>query len=239
MNMARGKTAFKVVLKILACGGLALIGLGTLILLRTLAITAFGKQTDGTVIDNYFDPGLAQPSYYAIVRFDADGQPVEFRSAVGTSPPLHHVNDKVTVYYWPGDPEVAVIDGFAERYLRPTVASAFGLFFLALGGAFLWVPAWLARRRARIIASGVRVQAKVIAIRRETSVAVDHQSPWVIVAEFRDRINAQTVTCTSHYLWTDPVRAYPVGSEVTVYYLPDQPQKYVFQVDRIDGEQPH
>jgi hypothetical protein len=203
--------------------------LGALILLRTLAIAAIGERAEGTVIGNVWSTGLRRTAR-ATVRFEAGGRTIEFTSAVGMSPPLHHVDDRVTVFYWPGKPEVAIIGGFAEWYLRPMVLGGFGLFFLAIGGGFLWGPAWFVRRRQRIIAEGVPVQAKVIAIRQDRSVKVDHQSPWVIVAEFKDEITGQTVPCTSQYLWADPALQYPVGSEVTVYHLQDRPDQYAFQL---------
>jgi hypothetical protein len=227
--MGRAQRA-KIAFRIVAYGGIAIISLGALILLRTLAIAAFGERAEGIVIRNVWSRGLRRTAQ-AVVRFEADGQTVEFKSPVGMSPPLHHVNDKVTVFHWPGRPEVAVIDGFAECFLRPMILGGFGVFFLAIGGGFLWGPAWFARKRQHIIAEGVPVQAKVIAIRRDESVKVDHQSPWVIVAEFKDEVTGQSVPCTSHYLWTDPASEHPVGSEVTVYHLQDQPGKYAFQLD--------
>jgi hypothetical protein len=231
--MARRQRSARIVFRIFAYGGIALIGLGALILLRTLVIAAFGERAEGIVIDNLWSRGTDSTAR-AVVRFEVEGRAVEFTSAVGTSPPLHHVNDKVTVFYWPGNPEVAVIDGFAEWYLRPLIASGFGFFFLAVGGGFLWGPAWFARKRQRIIDEGVPVRAKVIAIRQDESVEVNHRSPWVIDAQFKDEITGQVISCTSHYLWTNPEFQYPVGSEVTVYCLPDQPTKYAFQLDKID-----
>jgi hypothetical protein len=231
--MARSPRAARIVFRILAYGGIALVGLGAAILLRTLAIAAIGERAEGTVIGNVWSHGLRRTAR-AMVRFEVNGRTIEFTSAVGMSPPLHHVNDRVTVYYWPGEPEVAVISGFAEWYLRPIICGAFGLFFLALGGGFLWGPAWLIRKRQRIIELGVPVQAKVITIRRDNSVRVDGQSPWVIAAEFKDEIAGQTIACTSHYLWADPQPAYAPGGEVTVYHLQDQPAKYAFLLDKTE-----
>jgi hypothetical protein len=230
--MARSQRASRIVFRIVAYGGIVIISLGALILLRTLAIATIGERAEGTVIGNVWSKGLRRTAR-AKVRFEVHDRTVEFTSAVAMSPPLHHVDDRVTVFYWPGQPEVAVIDGFAEWYLRPMILVGFGLFFLAIGGGFLWGPAWFAGRRQRIIAEGVPVQAKVIAIRQDKSVEVDHQSPWVIVAEFKDEITGQTIPCTSHYLWANPALEYPVGSEVTIYHLQDQPNKYAFQLDRI------
>jgi hypothetical protein len=232
--MARGRAA-RIVFRIFAYGGIALISLGAVILLRTLAIAAIGERAEGIVIGNVWSNDIDSTAR-AVVRFEADGRTVEFTSAVATSPPLHHADDRVTVLYLPGSPEVAVIDGVAEWYLRPVILGAFGLVFLAIGGGFLWGPAWFAGRRERIIERGVPIQAKVIAIQRDESLKVNDQSPWVIVAEFKDDITGQTISCTSHYLWADPASEHPVGGKVTVYYLPDQPSKYAFQPDNPSEE---
>jgi hypothetical protein len=233
--MASSRRASRIVFRILAFGGIGLISLGAVMLLRTLAIAAVGERADGVVIGNVWSKG-SRGTAHAVVRFEANGRTIEMTSPVGTSPPLHHVDDKVTVYYWPGKPEVAIIKGFAEWYLRPMILCGFGLFFVSVGGGFLWGPAWFARRRQRIIAEGVPVQARVIAVRRDNTVKVDNQSPWVIDAEFKDEITNQIVPCTSHYLWADPTPEYPVGSDVTVYYLPDQPNKYAFKTEQAQDE---
>ena len=238
--MARSQRASRIAFGILAYGGIALLGLGALFLLRTLAITAFGERAEGTVIGNDWrneldSEGRAIASVRAIVRFEAEGRTVEFTSAVGTSKPSHQVNDTVRVYYWPGHPDEATIGGFAEWFLRPMIVGGIGLVLLAIGGGFLWGPAWFVWRRRHIIAKGIPVRAKVLAIRLERSVEVDDRSPWVIVAEFKDENTGQTVPCTSHYLWVDPAPEYPVGSGVLVYHIPDQPHKYAFQLETTHG----
>src|SRR5262249_37833729 len=157
--MAHSQRASRIAFGILAYGGIALLSLGALFLLRTLAITAFGERAEGIVISNDWrneldSEGRAIASVRAIVRFEAEGRTVEFTSAIGTSRPLHQVNDTVRVYYWPSHPEDAIIGGFAEWFLRPMIVGGIGLVLLAIGGGFLWGPAWFARRRRHIIAKG-------------------------------------------------------------------------------------
>jgi Protein of unknown function (DUF3592) len=227
----------RIIFGFLAFGGVAAIALAALILLRTLALAAFGERAEGIVIDNVRTDIDSAPQ--AVVRFEAQGRTVEFTNPVGfrvetvswASRDLHEINDRVTVCYWPSDPRSAVIKGFADFYLRPIILSAFGLVFLAIGGGFLWGPEWFGRRRQRIIAEGVPVQAKVTAVRLERSLEVNDQSPWVIEAQFTDSITGKTVKCTSHYQWTDPTLLHPVGSEVTVFHLQDRLDKYAFLLE--------
>jgi hypothetical protein len=93
------------------------------------------------------------------------------------------------------------------------------------------VPGWLRRKRERIIAEGISAQAKVVDIFIDRSLRVNGRSPWVIVAEFQDPITGETIQCKSHYLWKSPDGQYSVGGSVTVFYLPDRPQKCAFQLD--------
>jgi hypothetical protein len=235
--MSQSSRTTRIIFRVIAFGGIAALALAALILMRTLAIAAFGERTEGIVIDNVRPDIDSSPQ--AVVRFEAEGQTIEFTNPVGfrvetaswASKPLHQINDRVTVYYWPGNPQTAVIKGFADWYLRPIVLSAFGLVFLAIGGGFLWGPGWLVRRRQRIIEGGVPVQAKVTAVRLDSSLEVNDQSPWVIDAEFTDSITGRSVKCTSHYLWTDPTLQHPVGSAVTIFHLQDRLDKYAFLLE--------
>jgi hypothetical protein len=233
--MARGEGVYKFVIRAFAYGGIALLVFAAVLLFRTLRVDSLGSRADGVVIRNDWDGG-DEATAHATVRFEAEGRTVEFTSQVGTSPPLHAVGDRVTVYFWPGRPEEAVLGGFAEQYLRSLVPGVLGLIFLAIGGSLLWGPGWLARRRARIVAGGLPVRAKVTAIRRDESLEVNGQSPWVIVAVFKDEETGRLVECKSHYLWADPTPDHPPGSEVTVYYLAGRPEKHAFDLGKPENE---
>jgi hypothetical protein len=235
----------RIIYRIFAFGGIAVIALAVLILARTLALAAFGERAEGIVIDNV--RADIDSSLQAVIRFEAQGRTIEFTNPVGfevqnvswSSRPLHEINDRVTVCYWPSDPQDAIVKGFADFYLRPIVLSVFGLAFLAFGGGFLWGPGWFVRRRQRIINEGVPVQAKVTAVRIDRSLEVNDQSPWVIEAQFTDTITGKTVKCTSHYLWTNPTPHYPVGSEVTIYHLQDRLDKFAFLLEKAqENEKP-
>jgi hypothetical protein len=229
--MNRRPRLARIVFGAFAYGGIALLLLAALFLGQTLAVAAGGQRAEGVVIDNVWSNGGETATAQAVVRFEAAGRTVQFKSPVGSSTPLHHVHDQVPVYYWPDKPEEAVVGSFADWYLRPIILSAWGLVFLAIGGGFLWGPGWFARRRQQIILNGLRVRAKVLAIRRDDSLEVNGRSPWVIDAEFKDDMTDATVSCTSHYLWTNPAPRFHPGGEVTVYYLQGRPHKHAFDLD--------
>lgn len=204
---------------------------GSYVLFRSLAIVVTGRRADGVVTENHWS-GPRRPTAHPVVRFEADGNVIELKGKIGRSPPAYSVNDKVTVYYIPGNPQHAIIDSLAERYLLASVLYGFGAFFLGLGGGCLWLPAWLAHRRQGIVTAGIPTRAKVVEIHIDRSLKVDGKSPWVIVAQFKDELSDQLITCTSHYLWEDPKWQYPPGSEVVVYHLPNRPDKCAIQLDK-------
>jgi hypothetical protein len=76
------------------------------------------------------------------------------------------------------------------------------------------------------------VRAKVKEI-RAAKYKVNGRRPWVIEAEHRDDALGKTYAFTSEALWTMPALA--AGGEVTVYYIPDEPGTYAFQLERPPG----
>jgi hypothetical protein len=102
-----------------------------------------------------------------------------------------------------------------------------------IGGSMIVFPTLAKRKRRKAFEMGIPVQAKVIEVRQETSTQVGGRSPWVILAEYRDASLERTFAFTSHNIWINPESHYPVGSDVTVYYLPDKPSVYAFQLDKL------
>jgi hypothetical protein len=233
--MGRRRRTSTIFLGLLAtAGGVSLIA-GVLLLARSLALVATGQRAEGVVVRNARGIGR-RPAIYPIVSFEVDGRRVEITGQIGSKPAAHAVNDKVIVFYQPDDPENAVIGTFRELYLVATILSGIGVVLLGIGGGFLWVPGWLRGKRERIIAEGISAQAKVVDIFIDRSLRVNGRSPWVIEAEFQDPITGETIRCKSHYLWESPDGQYRVGGPVTVFYLPDRPQKCAFLLDKLGGD---
>jgi hypothetical protein len=107
----------------------------------------------------------------------------------------------------------------------------------SLGGLLCFtVPRHYELRRRLARTQGTPVQATVTEIRLDRNLKVGQQSPWVIVATAPDDVTGQELTFTSRYLWDDPEPRFPVGSEVTVYYLPDRPKVCAFELEKAEGE---
>lgn len=110
--------------------GLALLPWGIWQISRERTTTRQAQRTTGVVVDHEqrstFDGVLLHP----IVQYQtANGQPITFVSAVGTSPPLHKVGQRVTVLYDPQQPHEARIRSGVLQY-----GAAVGIIF---AGCFL------------------------------------------------------------------------------------------------------
>ena len=88
------------------------------------------------------------------------------------------------------------------------------------------------RRRERALSFGRPVQAKVTSVYFDTTLRVNGRSPWVIAATFDDS-SGRKLEFKSERLWYDPTPYYPNGSEVTVYFLDDDPRVNAFQLDKL------
>jgi len=89
------------------------------------------------------------------------------------------------------------------------------------------------RRRARILRSGIPVAARVTGIREDCSAHVNGQHPVVIEAQGAAPDTGELRAFASDPVWVDPAESYPIGSEVTVYCLPGDPNAYAFLLDRL------
>jgi len=81
------------------------------------------------------------------------------------------------------------------------------------------------------------VKATVIAARFEPLMDDDEdvqsQPGWMLLAESDDERLDGPREFVSPRLWDNPMACYPLGSEVTVVCLPDDPREYVFELDRL------
>lgn len=210
--------------------GIGLVALGVWSLAETQRFLTGAQRAEGVVTRMEWS---TRGTAYAFVQFHDGDRPVEIRSRTGSSPPAFSVGQKVTVLYQPGAAEQGVIENFWEQYLLAALSGLLGTVFAAVGGGFLLVPALARRRRRLALTMGTPVQAKVIEVRLRRSTSSNGRHPWVIVAEYQDESLNRKLAFTSLSLWVNPEAQYQVGSAVTVYYLPDKPWIYAFELERL------
>jgi hypothetical protein len=123
------------------CVALFLRGFGLFFTLITLACYAFAvimyfyynnfvseeATVTGTVID--FEVN-AEGGSAPMVEYDWNGETKVYKSAMYSTPPDYAPGDSVTLYVNPENPDEAIINSFAERYLFSVIFAGVGTFFL-------------------------------------------------------------------------------------------------------------
>ena len=114
-------------LPVLAVAGLALLIGGSIWLERDVTFLSRSVAGEGRVIRNDVSSSSgSSSSYHAVVLFtDRLGRRIEFRDAVGTSPPWYATGDTVKVFYLPNDPGRSMIDRGVWNWLV-ALLTAFG-----------------------------------------------------------------------------------------------------------------
>lgn len=219
-------TTLKVLAYIFSAVGLVTGAVAAWFIFAHLQFAASAVRAEGVVIEDHGTPR---------VGFEVAGRTVEIHGRFSSSPPSYTAGEKVTVIYPPERPEEGRIDSFGQAYLGALISGGLGLVFGGIGGGILLVQIRAARRRERALALGTRVQAKVTSIFLRTSVRVNGRSPWVIEATFNEGSGAMSKSYlfTSDSIWIDPEPFYPVGSDVTVCYLEEEPGVNAFVLDKL------
>ncbi|OAI40315.1 hypothetical protein AYO40_04910 [Planctomycetaceae bacterium SCGC AG-212-D15] len=190
---------------------------------------ANAERTEGVVVG--LAPGT-KSTVYGVIQFQAEGREVRIRSRTASSPPAYSVGQKVTVLYVPGELDEARVESFWEQYLLAVITGSIGLVFFLIALGMIGIPYLGERRRRLAFSMGTPVTAKVVEVRL-ASVKMNGQNPWMVVADYTD-MEGTKHTFVSEYLWTNPEKDFPVGSAVTVYYLPERPSVYAFDLANSD-----
>lgn len=78
-------------------------------------------------------------SYNPVVRFRAaTNEEIQFTSNFSTSPPMHHVGEKVTVLYRRDTPHDAQISDFWSLWFAPILLTGMGTIFTGVGTALMF-----------------------------------------------------------------------------------------------------
>lgn len=95
---------------------------------RSHLLLSSGGTAAGTVVRMEYSISTGKHSsgvYYPIVRFQsADGELIEARGGVGSSPPHYHAGDVVQILYDKKNPRSWTIDDWEDLYLFPAIFGA-------------------------------------------------------------------------------------------------------------------
>lgn len=212
---------------IFAAVGLVFVGGGGWIYLADRELAANGVHAQGTVIDVVGSRDSdGDHTYRPVVEFlDEGGTRHEFTGKVGSNPPAHSTGESVDVIYSPWSPADAMIDSFVDRLLLPLAFGGFGAVFAAVGGGMLF--AWFRRRKivARLIASGMPIEAKFVDCYRDTSVKVNGRSPYRVTCQATHPATGKLQSFKSDPIWADPTERL-AGRELRVLVDPARPKHY-------------
>jgi hypothetical protein len=218
----------------LALGVLMLLGAGWS-WQHTTAFMAVASRAEGRVIaldesrGSSTGSGGRSSSYAPVVSYrTAAGVDVVYTEKTHTNPPTHAVGETVQVLYRAEDPESARLDTWASLWFMTFIFGLLGAIFVLIGAGLFVVPAWLARRDAEIIASGVRVIAKFERVELNTSVRINNASPWRIVASWQDPGGTRH-ELRSKNLWDDPTELIK-SDQIGAWVDPKDPKRHVLDV---------
>lgn len=197
----------------------------------TRSFLAGAVHAQGTVVD--FDRndstdshGHRSVSYYPVVQFaDAGGRRIEFTSNSGSNPPAYSRGEAVEVLYHADAPDKARINGFMSLWFGPLLVGGMGVLFTAIGAAMIVVPIRRKRLEADLKIHGVPIEAQFESVEQNTSMKVNGQSPWRVLAQWLDPATSQVHVFKSDNLWFDP-SAYIKDRKINVFMDRTDPKKY-------------
>ena len=159
-----------------------------------------------------------------------DGESVQFRGGVCSSPPAYDVGERVRVLYPAASPASARLDSFTENWFVSLVLGGIGSVFLLIGLVFV-LPPLLSGFRARDLAvTGEAVFAIPVDVQRNTSYSVNGQHPWRIIAQWQNPATGKVHLFRSNNLWFDPSRFVAEQKQIRVLIDPQKPKRYSMDV---------
>lgn len=193
---------------------------------NTVSFLDEALESPGVVTDLVYSRSSDSSSYYPVVRFeDETGQLIEFQSSSGSNPASYSRGEKVSVFYLPGEPESARIDGFFSLWGGALILGIIGGAFFLVGILMVLVPLIRKGRGAKLRESGQLVMASFRSVEQNTSLVMNGQSPFRIVTQWQDPATANIHVFRSDNLWFDPTDHIP-GESIPVYIRPDNPKRY-------------
>ena len=106
---------------------LTLFGFSILVYFYYESLTKDAVTVQGTVIEfRYNDEGLSAP----VIEYEWNGETRQYVSVMYSNPPDYQLNEQVTLFINPENPDEILIDSFSERYLISIILAGVGTLFL-------------------------------------------------------------------------------------------------------------
>jgi hypothetical protein len=211
--------------------GVAMLAGAVYLYSNTRSFLAGAMHAQGTVVDLQRTESLDSHSnrsisYYPVVQYaEAGGRKIEFTSDSGSNPPAYSRGDQVEVLYHADAPEKARINSFMALWFGTLIVGGLGVVFTAVGTAMVVVPIRRRRLESFLKSNGVPVEATFESVEQNTSMKVNGQSPWRVLAQWLDPATSQVHVFKSDNLWFDP-SAYIKDRKINVFIDRADPKKY-------------
>ncbi len=191
--------------------GLGMAALNVFLIRDVLRFREGAAVAQGEVIGFRSSRGKKGGTMYApIVRYAVPlaeggvGKSYEVTGSVSSSNPGYDEGDRVEVLFHPDRPAEGRIKSFMEQWFGPLIVSLFALVFNAIWLGFAAYQIRQRRMFAWLEQNGMPVQAKLVEVRRNTSLKVNGRSPWVIDAQWQHPLTGTLHRLCSENVWFDP-----------------------------------
>lgn len=220
--------------------GLPLLIIAGFLIFRDIAFFNKAVEARGTVIELEEkvsrDRDGTSRSYYPRVSFiDNKGKEFTFTSNSGSNPPGFSEGEEVTVLYDPASPSKAKIDTFFQTWGMSFFVAILGVIFSALGLSFLIYAIKKIRMKKWLKSNGQAISAEVKSIGLNTSVKINGQSPWQIIAQWQDASSDTVYIFKSEHIWFDPTD-FIKDQTVKVLIDPKNPKHYYMDISFLPKE---
>lgn len=185
----------------------------------------------GQVVDQRYDPlhtGAKRDRHYPIVRFTLpSGAIIRTELTDTSSRTLYVVGRQMPLLYvqMPGRPIKVRSGALLDLWQTPLAMALVGLIFAIPFILFTRSSRGADARRARLRASGQRIEAKLSGVITDDSEQIMGRSAYRIEATWKNPKDGAEVTFRSDRIWTDPTPRLR-GGTVTVYINPADPGDY-------------
>lgn len=160
-----------------------------------------------------------------IVAYSVSGNAYE--SSVSSYSSAWHVGDTITVYRDPDNP-AKVTTGVP--IIMCSVFAIIGMIFALVGVKLLLKEKKLGKKKKNLIENGLTLNARIIDFSVNTRIEVNHEHPFIIVAEYDDGI--QKHRFKSENVWQH-ITTQQLGQNVTIYYEPNNMDNYYMDTDSL------
>lgn len=197
--------------------------------LKRAKLTNDGIHTVGTVVDLVYSSSSDGNGMAPVVEFNLrDGSKRTYRSPVFSSPPSYQVGETAELWYNPANPDQVVLSG-VDGWLVSLICGVFFLIFGGIGYGGLFYQLFKKRDVDWLKKNGQPVQADFSGIYINYNLKMNGASPWIIQAQWHDKVANKVYTFNSDNIWYDPAR-FVEGKKLTVLIDPKNPGMYFMDV---------